>query len=586
MISNLSIQNLAIIDEAIIELRPGMVAFTGETGAGKTMVTSALGLVLGDRADYGLVSTDGTHVEARMLVDSDSEAARVLAEAGGVLEDGEIVLARSLTAAGRSRAFAGGRSVPAAILAAVANEVTSRHGQNDQIHLRRPAKQREALDKFAGPIVADLLSEYRDGYGEYVELSQELALWQSQQQDLAREAVILEHGLAEVTATDPQPGELESLNSEIGRLGNSESLREASRAAHSAVSGEGSAEVETGAMNLIATALTELGRVVESDPSLGGPLELLAEAQGIVAEAAGELAHYTTSIESDPARLDHLQNRLAQLTALCRKYGGDVEGVLVWAASARERLAALDPSGSVQAEKRDRLAALARSLAATAQNISQVRTQVALDLSDRVTMELAQLSMPSAELEVSITQRPDPQGLKLDDGRSVAFGENGIDLVQMFLRPHPGVAASPLGEAASGGEMSRIMLAIEVVLAESEPPRVFVFDEVDAGVGGRAAIEVGRRLARLAARSQVLVVTHLPQVASFAEQQIVVTKDSSGQVTRTSVVEVTGPERARELSRMLSGIDDSESGLSHAAELLDLANLERQAAEMTTQLGS
>lgn len=586
MISNISIQKLGIIDECDIDLRPGMIAFTGETGAGKTMLTHALGLVLGDRADYGLVSSAGARVETRIRIDSGSEAARVLAEAGGVLEEGEVVLARSLTEGGRSRAFAGGRSVPAATLTAISGGITSRHSQNDQITLRRPTKQREALDKFAGPVVVDLLAEYRSDYREYVTLSQELALWQTKQRELARESVILEQGLAEITATDPQPGELQELTIEIGRLGNSEALRQASQAAYAAVAGEETSELGAGAMSLIATALTELRKVADSDPDLLRSLELLVDAQGTIAEVSSELAHYTTLLDNDPDRLDQLQHRLAQISVLCRKYGEDVDSVLSWAADARDRLAALDPSGSAQAGKRDRLASLAKSLAGLAQRISGVRSEAALDLSTRVTAELAQLSMPSARLEVLITQRQDSQGLQLDDGRTVAFGESGIDLVQMLLQPHPGVAPCPLGDAASGGEMSRIMLAIEVVLAESEPPRVFVFDEVDAGVGGRAAIEVGRRLARLAARSQVLVVTHLPQVASFAEQQIVVSKDSSGQVTRTSIREVEGDERAKELSRMLSGIDDSESGLSHAEELLDLAGLERQQTSNTATFGA
>lgn len=576
MISNLSIQRLGIIEESNVDLCAGMIAFTGETGAGKTMLTNALGLVLGDRADYGLVTTGGAHVEARMLVESGSEAARILDEAGGVLDEGEVVLARSLTEGGRSRAFAGGRSVPAGTLAALANEVTSRHSQNDQISLRRPSKQREALDKFAGSILSDLLAQYRTVYGEYVALSEELALWQTKQRELAREAVILEQGLAEIKAIDPQPDELEDLTITIARLGNSESLRLASQSAYSAVAGEDSSTLGSDAMSLIATALAELQRVVDSDPDLRRPIELLADAQGTIAEVSSELAQYTTLLDNDPDRLDQLQNRLAQLTTLCRKYGDDVETVLRWGAEASERLAALDPSGSAHAEKRDQLASLAELLAGLAQRISEIRSQAGQELSDRVTTELTQLSMPSARLDVSITRRPDAQGLRLDDGTSVAFGESGVDVVQMLLQPHPGVAASPLGEAASGGEMSRIMLAIEVVLAESEPPRVFVFDEIDAGIGGRAAIEVGRRLARLAARSQVLVVTHLPQVASFAEQQIVVSKDSSGQVTRTSVAEVKGEERLRELSRMLSGIDDSKSGLSHAEELLDLAGMERQ----------
>ena len=575
MIMELRIENLGIIRAAEIQFEPGMIAFTGETGAGKTMLTSALGLILGDRADYGLVGTDTAHVEARVQLDDPALVQDALAESGGELEDGELLLARSLTKTGRSRAFAGGRSVPAAVLSKLAASLTSRHSQSDQIGLRKAARQRAALDQFAGSAIAEPMLRYRRAYQDFTKLSQEVREYQERQQRLKREADVLTRELAEVRSVAPRPNELAELDDELTRLSHAETLRESTQAARTALVGATDDDGPPSAEGLVTTGLSQLQNAARLDSSLAQSANLVLQAQALLAEAGAELNAYVTELDADPQRLNELQHRKAILTALAAKHEGTLAGALEWAAAAETQLAGLDPDGQELRAKRVRLVELGQVLAREAESLSAARTVAAQELTEAVTHELRQLSMPDAQLEVSVVQREDPNGLTASDGRKLAFGANGSDVVAFKLRPHPGVAFADLGHGASGGELSRVMLAFEVVLAQSSPPGIFVFDEIDSGVGGQAAVEIGRRLARLARHSQVLVVTHLPQVASFANQQVVVSKDSHGQVTTTSVVTTTGADRVRELSRMLSGLPDSQTGLEHAGELLDLAELER-----------
>ena len=575
MIMELRIENLGIIRAAEIQFEPGMIAFTGETGAGKTMLTSALGLILGDRADYGLVGTDTAHVEARVQLDDPALVQDALAESGGELEDGELLLARSLTKTGRSRAFAGGRSVPAAVLSKLAASLTSRHSQSDQIGLRKAARQRAALDQFAGSAIAEPMLRYRRAYQDFTKLSQEVREYQERQQRLKREADVLTRELAEVRSVAPRPNELAELDDELTRLSHAETLRESTQAARTALVGATDDDGPPSAEGLVTTGLSQLQNAARLDSSLAQSANLVLQAQALLAEAGAELNAYVTELDADPQRLNELQHRKAILTALAAKHEGALAGALEWAAAAETQLADLDPDGQELRAKRVRLVELGQVLAREAESLSAARTVAAQELTEAVTHELRQLSMPDAQLEVSVVQREDPNGLTASDGRKLAFGANGSDVVAFKLRPHPGVAFADLGHGASGGELSRVMLAFEVVLAQSSPPGIFVFDEIDSGVGGQAAVEIGRRLARLARHSQVLVVTHLPQVASFANQQVVVSKDSHGQVTTTSVVTTTGADRVRELSRMLSGLPDSQTGLEHAGELLDLAELER-----------
>jgi DNA repair protein RecN (Recombination protein N) len=567
VIADLHIRNLGVIAEADLALSSGMVVFSGETGAGKTVLVGALGLVLGDRADTALVAGDRAEVSARVVVDPDGAMARRVEELGGAVEaDGTLTVARTVAAAGRSRAALGGAAVPVAVLAEVGGSVAQRHSQSDQISLRSGRRQRQSLDAYGGTDLADALARYRDTYDRFVEQSEGLRRAQHDRAENRRRLAAVQEGLARIDELSPQPGEDRTLPDEIARLANTEHLSQQAAEALAALSDD-----DGGAAAALLVAGQALGRAAAVDGSLTALSGRLGEVMALVSELDADLRRYTDGLNRDPAVLDSLQRRRAALTALQRDYGPTLDDVLTWQRSARTEAAALQGADADEAEALERIAALVADLAASAAIVSRLRVAAAERLGAAVSAELRDLAMPHARFTVAVAQQESDSGLALPDGRSVAFGRNGVDTVAFLLAPHPGADPAPIGDGASGGELSRIMLALEVVLAQSDPPAVFVFDEVDAGIGGRTAVEVGRRLARLARRSQVLVVTHLAQVAAFADQHVVVRKDSGGRVTRSSVCEAAGGQRRRELARMLSGQDDSPAALAHAQELLALA---------------
>lgn len=570
MITQLRISNLGIISHSELEFGTGLIALTGETGAGKTMLVGALGLVLGDRADFGLVGEQDAHVELRMA--ADDATGTIADEAGADLDDGELLIGRTLTASGRSRAYLGGRSVPAAVLQQLAEAAVNRHSQHDQVEMRKPARQRQALDRYGGAALQEALAAYRALYERYAELSQEVAQWQRQQRELASEAELLQHGLNQIDAVGPNDSDDTDLDVEIARLERSDQLRDSTLEARSLLSTD---EEDGDTRSLLLRAEAAL-RVGEGDPELRRIAATLRSASEIVEEAARDLRAFGEGLDAEPERLAQLQSRKAALAELRRRYGASVAEINAWAEQARSRLATLDPDGNGLHQRRQELAALATELSDAALQLSQLREHAAVALGSEVTAELQELAMPHARLLVRVSQQEDSHGLQVADGRRVAFGEQGIDKVQFLLQSHAGSQATPLGDGASGGEMSRILLALQVVLAATSDPRVYVFDEIDAGIGGQTAIEVGRRLARLARHCQVFVVTHLAQVASFADQQIVVAKHCDGSVHQTSVTEISQQDRTGELTRMLSGMAETKAGRQHANELLDLARLERE----------
>lgn len=566
MIEEIRIEDLGVIGRAHVPLGPGLTAITGETGAGKTMVLTGLGLLLGAKADAGAVRPGAAQATAEgcFVVDPGSALAERAREAGAqVDDDGTLVAVRTVAAAGRSRAFLGGRSVPQAVLAEVAEELVTVHGQADQVRLRSPRRQREALDAFAGTDHAQTLGRYRRAWADRQDAVAELTRLRDEAQERAREAELLRLGLAEVEKVAPQAGEDLELAAEAERLGHADDLRTAALVAHAAVSGAEEPDVPPGAVGAVEQARRALEHVADHDPRLADVAARLAEVGYVLADLGTELAGYADDVQADPARLEAVQSRRAELTALARTHGGTVDDVLRWADEAGLRLLELDRGEDRVAELTERVEALDADLVELAGRVTARRQEAADRLAAAVTAELAGLAMPDARLEVRLTPLDEP-------------GPWGAEEVEMLLVPHPGAPARPLGQGASGGELSRIMLAIEVALATSPEsgaarPPTFVFDEVDAGVGGRAAAEVGRRLAELARQAQVVVVTHLAQVAAFADRHLVVRKSRHGDadvVTVSDVREVTGDERLAELARMLSG-QDTEVALQHAAELLE-----------------
>jgi DNA repair protein RecN (Recombination protein N) len=632
MLEEVRITGLGVINDALLELSPGFTALTGETGAGKTMVVTGLGLLFGGRADPARVrpGAQRASVEGRLRTDPRGKVAQQVEEAGGDLdEDGTLVLTRTVSGEGRSRAFAGGRSVPVSLLTYLADDLVAVHGQSDQQQLLKPGRQRESLDKYAGAALGEVLADYQRAYGRHRKAVEQLAMLTTQARARAAEAEELRAGLTEIEKLNPVAGEAAALRAEEERLANADSLHAAATTAHEALLGDptgGNDGVD--AVTLLGHARRALDAVRRHDTEIDGVAGRLSEAAYLVSEVAGELASYIQGIDSDPARLAAVQDRRAVLARVIRLYGpggvsaringapvtlpapgpagtapagtasagtassggsagdgGPADGtasaaggsaregaaaaepveepddtayVLEWARLAAVRLAELDNDDDTIAALTAAEAELATQVTDLAGRLSRLRAEAGDRFAADVTAELTALAMPHARISVALSALSEP-------------GPHGADDVELRLASNPGAPALPLHKGASGGELSRVMLAIEVVFAGADPVPTFVFDEVDAGVGGKAAVEIGRRLAMLARLAQVIVVTHLPQVAAFADNHLVVAKSSDGSITSTSVVRLDHEARVRELSRMLAGLEDSEFGQAHAAELLAMA---------------
>jgi DNA repair protein RecN (Recombination protein N) len=587
MLEEVRISGLGVIDDAVLELSPGFNVVTGETGAGKTMVVSGLGLLFGGKADPARVrpGADRASVEGRLRIDPDGEVASQVNNSGGDLDDdgATLVLQRSVSAEGRSRAFAGGRSVPVSLLLNLADELVAVHGQADQQQLLKQGRQRAALDRFAGPKFGRLLSDYQRAYQRHLKVRAELDELMSRARERVAEAEDLRHGLAEVERLEPVEGEDIELAAEAERLTNADTLHSAATTAHEALQSDpssGGSYDSPDVLMLLGAARQALEAAAPHDPALGALAVRLTEATYVVGDVAAELASYSDSIEADPGRLAVVQERRAELTRLIRLYGGGLAlagagaaagagdagaglaGVLAWAKTAAARLAELDGDGEAIASLEAQEGELAATVRELGGQLTALRQEAAATFETAVTAELAALAMPHSALKAVVSPLKE-------------YGPHGADDVEIRLAAHEGAPALPLHKGASGGELSRVMLAIEVVFAGADPVPTFVFDEVDAGVGGKAAVEIGRRLARLARLAQVIVVTHLPQVAAFADTHLVVEKASDGSVVSSGVRRFDGDDRVRELSRMLAGLEDSEFGRAHATELLDAAAAER-----------
>ncbi|WP_073391174.1 DNA repair protein RecN [Jatrophihabitans endophyticus] len=641
------IRGLGVIEDAVLPLGPGLTAVTGETGAGKTMVVTGLLLLFGGRADAARVRTGAAQasVDGRVVVGDDSAVAARVRSAGGELDGGELdgdeldgddrdadhstggggdrddrddrgtgasrpggrtaalSLRRVVNAGGRSRAFVGGAGAPVAVLGELAERLVAVHGQSDQLRLVRPAAQRAALDRYAGVDV----EPYARAFAAWREADARLRERTGRAAELRREADLLAHGVAEIDAIAPEPGEGEELTRLAARLGHADALTTAARTAHDALLGDLDDSGGGDVAQLLAAAARALTQQQGDDAELDALAMRLTDLSALAADLGAELGAYADSLDTDPARLDQIETRRAALAGLVRKYCDEpepsIDGVLRWAAAARERLAEIDVSDEAVDALRQRVADTAREAAEHAAAVSARRRAAASRLGEAVTAELDGLAMADARVRVDVRTRPAGAGtavltvLTADGEVEAGASADGVDDVELLLQPHPGAPELPIARGASGGELSRVMLALEVCLIEGTdgtgsagapgrvPPEAagtsvptLVFDEVDAGVGGRAAVEVGRRLARLARDRQVLVVTHLAQVAAFADRQVVVDKPqggatNAGAVTASDVHVVAGDDRVAELARMLAG-SDTATAREHAAELLaDAARL-------------
>ena len=576
MLEEIRIGSLGVIESSTLELGPGLTVITGETGAGKTMIVTALGLLLGGRADSGAVRSGArtARVEGVVRVGDLASFAAAVEDAGGEVEDDRVVLARNVSSEGRSRAFVGGAAVPVSALAGIAEPLVAVHGQSDQHRLLQARAQRDALDRFGGADTAALLATYTALFRRLEATERELDEVVKTARDRAREADLLRFGLGEIEAVSPEPGEDVALAAEESRLGYADTLRAAAEQAREALSSE---QDQPDALAATAAARSQLEAVRDHDPEAGALADRLAEVTYLLSDVAADVASYASRIETDPSRLAAVSQRRAALTALTRKYGDTIDEVLAWSQESANRLLDLDHTDERIAELRAEQESLRLGLGEAAARLSEARAACAARLADEVTAELTLLAMPHARLRIEVRQSETTgpgdgtrEPLRVGD-RWLRFTASGTDEVEFLLAANTGADPRPLNKGASGGELSRVMLALEVALAGTSPVPTFVFDEVDAGVGGTAAVEVGRRLARLARNAQVLVVTHLPQVAAYADRHVVVEKSHDGSVTSSGLSVLDPDQRERELSRMLAGLTDSDTALAHARELLDLA---------------
>jgi DNA repair protein RecN (Recombination protein N) len=582
MLTEIRIESLGAISAAVGEFDRGLTVLTGETGTGKTMVVTGLHLLGGARADANRVRSGAERavVEGRFTTtDLDDET---VAHLDGMLEsvgaerdeDGSVIALRSVSRDGPSRASLGGRSVPAKSLGDFTTELLTLHGQNDQLRLMRPEEQRGALDRFAG--AGPALERYRKLREAWLSARRDLIERRDRARELAQEADRLKFALNEIDTIDPQPGEDDALVADILRLSELDTLREAAATARAALSADDADDLGRSATDTLGKARAALEST--DDATLRALAGQIGEALTVVADAARELGGFLDELPVDASALESKLARQAQLRTLTRKYAADIDGVLRWAHESRQRLTQLDVSEEAVTALQRRVDDLARELCEVATELGKVRRKAAKRLAKEVTAELSGLAMADAVFTIDVTTdvaagHDDPAALVLPSGELARAGADGVDQVEFGFAAHRAMTVLPLAKSASGGELSRVMLALEVVLAASAAGTTMVFDEVDAGVGGRAAVQIGRRLARLARTHQVIVVTHLAQVAAYADVHLVV--HNAGPKGTSVVRRVSGDDRVAELARMLAGLGESDSGRAHARELLETAQSDK-----------
>lgn len=566
-LEEISIRNLGIIDQSTLELGNGLNVLTGETGAGKTMILTALALVLGGKSDSALVRT-GTErltASAQFSLPAVTADLQEIAESSGTdISDGSLILTRTVNSDGKSKAVAGGTTVPATTLANFADQLVEIHGQAANHQIVKAARQRELLDRYAGDKLSKALTSYQSVFVSYNDLKARIkaALDSASKRD--REIGELEEFLLAWQKLKAVRGEYSEITNQIARLSSVEDLRAASAGANEAVSDEAS-----GALTVLGAARRFLDLAKGKDSKLDDIASSIAEGFYLIDDAARELSSYLTALEADPGKLDSLQSRKAEINSFLKRYGSsisadeDLVALAARAKGAKEAIADLNGGEDRIRELQTELAGIKKELLTKAKSLTEIRTAASLTLAKEVTTEIAALAMPHTVFSIAITTADYNGSLKESD-----FTILGCDEIAMQIQGHAGAPLIALGKGASGGEMSRIMLALEVVLAQTHPVGTYIFDEVDAGVGGKAAIEVGRRLAALAKHTQVIVVTHLPQVAAWADTHFVVKKSSDGSISQSDVTKLEDKARVEEIARMLAGLEGSASAQEHAAELL------------------
>ena len=556
-LEEISIRSLGVIESSNIEFKPGLTVLTGETGAGKTMVLTALGLVLGSKSDSDLVRAgqERAIVTGKFAVPKD--LATQIIDAGGEIEEESVVISRTVSTAGKSRVLVGGVVSSAAAVSSFASSLVEIHAQSSSSKLTKPGVARELLDRFAG---IDL-SAYQQTFDQYQQMLRRINELKEQLSQADRQIAELSELADEFAKLNPKSGELVEIENEIAKLGSVEVLNQAVSTALNLFENE-----DLSAVNMLQQIRKSLDQVTGKDKQLDAITERYTESLLNLQDISSDLSSYLSQLEADPNRFEKLQDRKASLNSLLKRYGkgsdkeAAFEQLLIDGKSAKERIADLSGGDQRVAELQKEADSLFKQLQDQGLALSKLRKVNGEKLSSQVTDEVRSLSMPNASFVIEQTVG--------DVKNSKSFTSNGIDEISILFSAHSGGTPLALNKVASGGELSRVMLALEVVIAEAEPIGTYIFDEVDAGVGGKAAIEVGRRLSKLSKSAQVIVITHLAQVAAWADNHLVVKKSENGLVTQSDVMEVRATERKIEIARMLSGQEDSQTAQEHAGELL------------------
>ena len=564
-LDEITIRSIGVIDQATLEISKGLTVLTGETGAGKTMILTALNLILGGKSDSALVRKGSERLLASGKFTIPTNQIEVFENSGVVVEDGELIITRSINSDGKSKATCNGITVTANTLSSISELLIEVHAQAANINISKTSKQRDLLDKFAGHGFEVAFGEYSEVLHEYHGLKTRIAGLRHSIERADQELGKLREFVSALASLKLKRGEYPEINAAIDRLSNVEELRIAGASAMNAVDDE-----EAGSLTSIGVARRALESARSKDASLEAIYTQISEGFFLIEDARSALASYLDALEADPAQLDYLQGRKAQILALIKKFGGvsesasEADALITRFESSANEIADLEGGDNRIKEMEVELVAVKKRLVKAAQTLTSIRVHAGEKLSSAVTVEIQGLSMPHTRFHIQVSSA-DYNALKESD-----FTAFGCDEVSMFISAHQGAPLVSLAKGASGGEMSRIMLALEVVIATTHPVGTYIFDEVDAGVGGKAAIEVGRRLHALSRHAQVVVVTHLPQVAAWADSHFVVTKSSDGSVSQSDVRKVDGADSIEEIARMLAGLENSISAREHAAELLSL----------------
>ena len=558
-LEEITIRSIGVIDQSALEISKGLTVLSGETGAGKTMILTALNLILGGKADSSLIRKGSERLVAsgRFVIPKASE--NLFEDL--IIDDGQVILTRTVSSDGKSKATSNGVNVSASMLSTVASQLVEVHAQSANQSISKSAKQRDLLDRFAQ---VDL-SSYLNCLNAYHEMKARIAaLTRSIAQKESELADLVEFSGA-FSNVKPKVGELTEIDAEISRLSSVQELGLATQEALSLISQD-----ETGALTLLGNARRALEKAKEKDQSLEAIYQQVSESLFTLDDANSALNSYFGALEADPERLESLHNRKAELVSFVKRFGDardfdkSIEELVLKFKNSSDAIADLNGGDERLTQLENELKKIKKNLLFSAQEISSTRVKAAEKLSKAVTAEIRALSMPHASFITHVVS-PDYSSPKESD-----FAISGCDEISMHIQGHKDAPLVALAKGASGGEMSRVMLALEVVIASTQPVGTYVFDEVDAGVGGKAAIEVGRRLHELSKHAQVIVVTHLPQVAAWADSHFVVQKNSDGLVSQSDVQKVEGEQRIQEIARMLAGMEGSVSAREHATELLAL----------------